>query len=324
MLLQIPRYPRKTTVREISDRLAAQGFSTTARTIQRDLLELSGSLFLIEYDDRSKPYGWSWAKDSAPFYLPSLSISDAMVLQMIETHLRGLLPDSALDTLLPYFRAAETRIASTVGRKRHQWLDLVRIVPASQPLIPPEVSPAARAEVYEALLGGSQVRVTYQARGKTAVVAYDVNPLAIVQRGPITYLVATIFRYSDVRLLALHRVKSAKRLDRNAQRPAGFDLDDYLRSGHLDFGTGNEIKLHLRFFDGAGDHLHETALSTNQQITVSVKGALDVTATVAQTPQLTWWIRGFEGSVEVIKPATLRAEVLGKRAKSSSRYAASR
>ena len=206
MLLLIPRYPRKTTVREIRDRLAANGFDTTARTIQRDLLELSGSMFPIEYDDRSKPYGWSWAKDSAPFHLPSLSVGDAMVLQMVEKHLRGLLPESSLEMLAPYFRAAEKQIEAALGRRRHQWLDLVRVVPPTQPLMPPEVSPAARTEVFEALLGGSQVRITYLARGKAKPSVYDVNPLAIVQRGPITYLVATIFKYTDVRLLALHRI----------------------------------------------------------------------------------------------------------------------
>jgi predicted DNA-binding transcriptional regulator YafY len=320
MLLLIPRYPRKTTVREIRDRLAADGFDTTARTIQRDLLELSGSMFPIEYDDRSKPYGWSWAKDSVPFNLPSLSVGDAMVLQMVEKHLRGLLPESSLETLAPYFRAAEKQIEAALGRKRHQWLDLVRVVPPTQPLIPPEVSAAARTEVYEALLGGSQVRIKYLGRGKAKSAEYDVNPLAIVQRGPVTYIVATIFKYTDIRLLALHRIKFAERIDRKVQRLPGFDLDDYLRKGHLDFGKGEEIKLRLRFYEGAGDHLHEAPLSSDQQIVELGDEMIELTATVPYTPQLRWWLLGFGDGVEVTTPTRLRSQIHEAAFRSDQRY----
>jgi predicted DNA-binding transcriptional regulator YafY len=309
MLLLIPRHPRKTTVREIRDRLGTDGFETTVRTIQRDLLELSGSQFPIQYDDRSKPYGWSWAKDAMPFYLPSLSVGEAMVLQMIEEHLRGLLPASALETLAPYFRTAEKRIEAALGRKRHQWLDMVRVVPPAQQLLPPDVNASARAEVYEALLGGRQVQIRYLPRGKKEAVKYDVNPLGVVQRGPVTYLVATIFKYTDIRLLALHRIKSAIRLDRKAQRPPGFDLDTYAREGHLDFGAGKRIKLRLRFYDGAGDHLHETPLSSDQRIEDLGNGTIAVTATVPQTSQLEWWIQAFLDGVEVLEPKSLRASM---------------
>jgi predicted DNA-binding transcriptional regulator YafY len=312
MLLLIPRHPRKTTVRDIRSRLAADGFDTTTRTIQRDLLELSGSRFPIEYDDRSKPYGWSWAKGSTPFHLPSLSVGDAMVLQMVQKHLRGLLPESSLETLDPYFRAAEKQIEAALGRKRHQWLDLVRVVPPTQPLIPPEVSPAARAEIYEALLGGWQVQIKYLARGKAKPAEYDVNPLAIVQRGPITYLVATIFKYTDIRLLALHRIKSAARIEHKAKRPTDFDLDSYLSDGRLDFGNGKKIRLRLLFYGGAGDHLYESPLSVDQRIEDRGAGTIEITATVPHTPQLEWWIEGFCAEVQVLEPEGMRARLIDR------------
>ncbi len=320
MLLLIPRHPRKTTVREIRARLAADGFGTTSRTIQRDLLELSSSQFPLEYDDRSKPYGWSWARDSTPFHLPAISVGDAMVLQMIEEHLHGLLPKSSLDTLFPHFRAAEKQIEAALGRKRHQWLDLVRVAPPAQPLIPPEVSPAARTEIYEALLSGLQVIIKYQARGKASPTEFNANPLAIVQRGPITYLVATIFKYTDIRLLALHRIKSALRTDRELQRPPDFDLDSYLRDGGLDFGNGEKIRLRLRFYEGTGDHLCESPLSTDQHIEDKGDGTLEVTATVPHTPQLEWWIQGFCNDLEVLQPIGLRSTIRERLEKGSKNY----
>lgn len=305
MLLAIPRYPRKTTTREIRERLAAQRFETTTRTIQRDLLELSGA-FPITFDDRSKPYGWSWAKEAPALQLPSLSVAEAMTLQMVEEHLRGLLPDSTLKVLEPHFRAAADRIAAVTGRRRHDWLDMVRVVPPAQQLLPPRIDPVVQATVYEALLEKRQLRVHYLHRGETRPVEFAISPLALVQRGPVSYIVATVFKYRDARLLALHRIKSAVPLDRGVSAPPGFNLDQFIRKGHLAFGGGKQAKVKLRFYDGAGDHLYETPLSEDQTIADHGGGVLDVEATVPITPQLQWWLLGFGRSVRVKAPKSLQ------------------
>lgn len=126
-----------------------------------------------------------------------------------------------------------------------------------------------------------------------------------MQRGPVTYIVATLFRYRDPRLLALHRIKSAVPLEGRALEPPGFDLDDFIRRGHLSFGEGKLIRLKLRFRDGAGDHLYETPLSEDQVIVDRGGGVLDVEVTVAHTPQLEWWLRAFGSAVENVVPRAL-------------------
>ncbi|WP_222518797.1 hypothetical protein [Spiribacter salinus] len=60
MLRRIPRHPRKITVRELLAYLKDQGYPTTERTVQRDLTRLSGQLFGLMQDDRSRPHGWCW------------------------------------------------------------------------------------------------------------------------------------------------------------------------------------------------------------------------------------------------------------------------
>jgi predicted DNA-binding transcriptional regulator YafY len=304
MLLALPRYPRKTTAREIRDRLAAQQFETTTRTVQRDLLELA-RVFPIAYDGRSKPYGWSWAKDAAGLQLPSLSVAEALTMQMVERYLRGLLPSSTLQVLEPHFRAAAARIAAVTGRRRHHWLERVRIVPAAQQLLPPKVRPAVQATVFEAILDRRRLRLRYLRRGEAHPVEFEANPLAIVQRGPVTYIVATLFQYRGPRLLALHRIESAVVLEGRAVDPPDFDLDEFIREGHLAFGDGSVIRLKLRFYNGAGDHLAETPLSEDQVIRDRGGGVLEVEATVAHTPQLEWWLRGFGENLQVLRPRRL-------------------
>lgn len=69
MLQLLPIHPRRIGTRTICERLTAMGFCTTVRTIQRDLLALQ-TFFPIEYDGKSRPYSWRWARDADAHPLP--------------------------------------------------------------------------------------------------------------------------------------------------------------------------------------------------------------------------------------------------------------
>lgn len=58
LLKLIPR-ERKITVTELHKRLSDLRHRISHRTIERDLEALS-RVFAIEYDDRSKPFGWRY------------------------------------------------------------------------------------------------------------------------------------------------------------------------------------------------------------------------------------------------------------------------
>jgi hypothetical protein len=51
-------------------------------------------------------------------------------------------------------------------------------------------------------------------------------------------------------------------------------------------------KLKVIFTKDADKHLYESKLSEDQVIKELPDGRLEVTATVADTPQLEWWLRG--------------------------------
>jgi predicted DNA-binding transcriptional regulator YafY len=95
-------------------------------------------------------------------------------------------------------------------------------------------------------------------------------------------------------------------LDDEVVRPKGFDLNEYVQSGALDFGTGKKVRIEALFVDGAAEHLHETPLSDDQTIVAANEGWVKVSATVNDTPQLAWWLLAFGEQVEVLKPASLR------------------
>lgn len=306
MLRMIPRYPLKITARSLYEKLLHEQFDVTKRTVERDLLSLS-KMFPLISDERDKPFGWSWSKDAPVFDLPALSHTEALTLAMVEQHLNALLPASTLSQLQPYFKAAKQHLSDIPNSERSRsWLNKVRTVPPTQPLLPPAVKEAAQKTVYEALLADRQLKIQYLKRGAKDSVAYQIHPLAVVQRGPVTYLCCTFKDYGDLRILALHRIQSATTLEDMAKIPRGFSIDEAIKSGIFGFGGGEEIQLEAIFCNGAGDHLFETPLSKDQLLSEQKDGTLKLVATVINTPQLKWWLLGFGSDVKVVKPLLLK------------------
>lgn len=309
MLRMIPRYPQKITAKALHEKLQDEQFDVTKRTVERDLLALS-EMFPLVSDERDKPYGWSWSKDAPVFDLPGLSRNEALTLAMVEQHLNSLLPSSTLNQLQPYFKAARQNLSDIPQNERiRSWLNKVRTVPPTQPLLPPSIKPAVQHTVFEALLADRQLEIKYLKRGEDKSVEYRIHPLAAVQRGSVTYLYCRIFDYEDLRTLALHRIQSATMLEEAAKAPPGFSIDDEVNSGKFGFGEGKQVRLETIFYNGAGEHLFETPLSNDQILTELEDGSVKLVATVADTPQLAWWLLGLGDGVEVVKPAALRQSI---------------
>lgn len=306
LLRLVPRHPAKRTAADLNRSLEKHGFRVSKRTIERDLISLSRQFAIVE-DDRSKPYGWSWQKGSAVLDVPGLTTSQALTFAMVQKFLGPLLPVSLTDEIEPYFDNARKHL-DTFPRSRGTgaWTEKVRVVQPAQTLQAPTISQDVLRPVYEALLHSQQIKIVYQKRGTQTPVEYTVHPLGIVQRGPVTYLVCTLFNYEDVLLLAMHRVQSALMLEDQARRPASFNLDQFIQVGRLNFGSGKTMRLEAIFINSSAEHLHETPLSLDQKITPVGDNRVKVTATVADTPQISWWLLGFGEDVEVLKPRSLR------------------
>ena len=281
--------------------LVKDGVEVSLRTIQRDLNQLA-ERFPLEHNNAS-PQGWRWRADAQISSLPHITTSQAVTFLMVEDHLRHLLPPSLLDELRPWFDMAQRTLNLSDSNQGRHWLDCVRIIPPTQPLIPPTVPREAQQSVYEALLANRQLQAGYQRRYDKTAADYTLNPLAIVQRGPVIYLVATrADSMEKIRLFALHRFVSAEVLKTAAVSPQDFKVDDYLESGAMGFGQGEPVRLRALFEPKAGEHLHECKLSEDQTITAQDDSRLLVEATVRNTSQLLWWLRGFGKAVEVLEP----------------------
>ena len=195
-------------------------------------------------------------------------------------------------------------------------------MPPTQPLIPPRVLPEAQAVITEALLRERQVEIQYRKLRATKDTTYRVHPLALVQRGPMLYLYCHYLDNEEPRTLAMSRITAATLLDEAAVYPKGFSLDERVEAGVWGFGAGKKIAIELLFDPDCGAHLLESLLSKDQQVEEMDGGRLKITATVADTLQLRWWLRGFGADVEVISPPSLRSELAATALSVHQRYTA--
>ena len=310
MLSSLPRAPQRTTAAEMAQRLAHQGHPVSKRSVERDLQALS-ALFPIESDERSRPFGWSWQRDAPSFNLPGMSSLQAVVLLTAQIHLQGLLPANQLSELQPLFQQARRTLTATPAfEDQTSWPDKVATAPTSQALRPPTMSNEVLVTVHEALYLGRQIEIEYLGRGRTESKHYKVHPLGMIQRGPVSYLAVRINDNTDVRLLAVHRIREATRLDAKAVIPRGFKIDSLVPEVAAGFGRGETIRLVMRMAEHSSIHLWETPLSEDQTISSADEdGYVQVTATVEDTAQLYWWLLGFGDYVKVLKPTRLAKEI---------------
>ena len=309
MLRMIPRYPRKITAREMMEKLSSEGFTMTKRSVERDLQSISATFPLVS-DEREKPYGWSWAQHAPSFDLPGLSPSEALTFKLAQDYLTKLMPHNMVLQLAPYFESADKTLNATDHTSRlSNWHHKIAVALPGQPLLAPEIDPIILHCIETALIEERQLTVEYVSRQETSIRQYTVHPLGLILRGQISYLACTLFGYQDIRLLAMHRIKSVVKLTEQSIRPGDFSVKDYAHSSALGFNDLGLINLCIKFKTEAALHLYETPLSVMQTIEEVADGYVIVKAEISDNAQLSWWILGFGDQVEVLAPMRLRQDI---------------
>jgi predicted DNA-binding transcriptional regulator YafY len=298
LLRRIPK-GRTITATELRLQLRDAGFEREPRTIQR-LMETLSEFYNIERDESTKPYRYCWRENAIGLSMPSLSNQEALLLRLAEEQLNHLLPSKLLKSMQGFFAEARGTLNSLGSAQNElQWLEKVRVVSTTQPLIPPKINPDVFQQISDALYSNLWLEVAYKnANGKKTL--SKVMPLGLVQQGPRMYLVCRFENYADERCLALHRIHSAQSSTLTFERPNNFSLKQFDEDGRFGYGDGKRIRLSFRIEKGAGLHLLESPLSDDQKVKELDK-TYDVTATVVDSAMLDKWIWGFGTQISRVK-----------------------
>ncbi|QEA37778.1 WYL domain-containing protein [Pistricoccus aurantiacus] len=321
LLQLIPRSPGRISTPVLLEKLQERGFQIEARSLQRDLRDKLALHFPLICDDDSKPYRWYFDRE---FHcnLPALDVPSALTLVLAEEYLRGLLPPVVIGQLAPQFSDARRLLDDMERNGLSQWAKRVRAIPNGKALLPAQLEESTWQSVAQALLEKKALDVTYLSRSREVRKTFTLHPQGLVSRHSVTYLLATVNDYDDVRQFALQRIEAVA-LSNNAWRESkGFDLDDYISSGAFGYpqGSGN-VRLVAHVEPQVAWLLAETPLAERQTLTLlSGTDWQQLEAEVPNDQQTLWWLRGMGASVDIIEPQAWRDDIRINAEKILSRF----
>jgi len=323
MLRAIPRPPRFIGTKDLIARLKDAGYQVDMRTVQRDLNRLAEILPLEP--NGNKPQGWRWLANAGQFDIPGLEPEAALAFHMAEAHLQSVMPGSTLAKLRPWFDTARA-VLDEHGNGLAKWPGKIRVLPRGLPRKVPTIRQEVQAIVYQAVLSELKLRITYRRSPEpgeaTDLPDHVISPLALVVRDGMVYLVCVYEGYSDLRQLALHRIRSASILEEGFKRPKDFSIDDYIGRGEFGITLNpRPIRLEARFGRNLAIYLKESPISADQIIVNADENTILLKATVPDTVELRLWLRSFGDGVTVLKPVALRKEFRTMAERLKSQYA---
>ncbi len=307
LLRIIPSRRPGITALDLTRQIADKGYTVTKRTIERDLRDLS-MLFPLVADEDSVPFRWYWFKDISSEF-GGIEVTDAVSLTLAENVLKSILPISMVKMLNPKFELAHKKLAALEALPISKWSSKVRYIPESLSFKTVNIREDVLERIQSALVDGLQIKAYYDPLGRVSR-TYILNPFAIIQRGVRTYLIASNPEHGQAPMqYALQRFRRVEILDSRADIPQDFDLDKYIASGAMEFGSGGTIKLQAIVSDTLASYLNEVAISEDQRINYR-NGKWVLTATVRDSWQLWFWIRSQGSDIVVQKPKSLRDEII--------------
>jgi predicted DNA-binding transcriptional regulator YafY len=304
---------RRITARELARRL-----EVSERTIHRDMEALSTAGVPV-VAERGVGGGWRLLEE----YRTNLTgLNDVEIQALFLTKPPRLLADLGLDKaseaalikLLAALPSGSRRSAEDVRQRIHVDTAGWRKYEEPVPCLP---------IIQETLRQERRLRFTYARAGGEAGVERVVDPLALVAKGSVWYLVAAVA--GEPRTYRVSRIQTAEALDEPCVRPKDFDIAAYWERSSADFQANIP-----RF---------EATLRVHPDVTGNLRAGERYTRVVHEhPPDADGWVRMeviFEGEhnaaeyilayadrIEVLAPAALRAVIIAAAERVLALYAA--
>jgi predicted DNA-binding transcriptional regulator YafY len=234
---------------------------------------------------------------------------EALAHQLLRRNLDLLLPPSSRIELGPKLEASERVLRRQGDYREGRWQERVAVLSPDALQQPPELDEAVWRSVSDALLTGRQLSLAYRGGskpGKTRVL----NPLGLVMRFPVLYLVACTSDTSKVGWYALHRMSSVEVLQDISTEPKGFSLQRFIDT---DPGLGanqGDIDLVLNVDEAIVHHLIERPFPGQRLQPPDEDGWCRLEVRIGMTDRLIEWIRSWGPAVHVEAPASLQAYIV--------------
>ncbi|MEM6749266.1 MAG: WYL domain-containing protein [Planctomycetota bacterium] len=273
------------------------------RTLFRDLNQLEAA-GIPYFHERGAGY-----RIGEHFFLPPVSLTVAESLGLM---LLGRIGAAQLDKpLAPQAMSAIAKIAAHVPEPiRSACADLVRSVnvrPAPQAAGEHEREPFVALQ--QAIDKKTTVRIDYQSPVEEKPTRLDVDPYLLHFSTRAWYLLGHSHTHDEVRVLKLVRMAKVEPTAQRFSPPATFRAQDKLGDAWEILPEGQAYDVELRFDPIVATNVSEVRWHPSQQHEIEADGACRVRFRVDGLREIAWWLCGYAGQVDVVKPKKLRALV---------------
>ena len=306
MLRRISRSPHGVSIDDLSKEL-----HVSSRTIQRDLSSMKHAG--VGIDEEQEP---SSGKKYLSFVFPSddkavpLTYDEAVALyigrQFLEPMMGSFLWEavnsglekirSALGTRALFFydrlasKALQTRVGWSNYNSKSQYLD----------------------EIIKGLEDSLCVNIQYQSQDSPKPEIYAIDPYHILMHKGSIYIIGFSHKAKAIRHWKLDRVEAAISLNTAFQKPADFDIGKYMEGsfGVIHFPTEKLQKVKIQFDESVARYVSEHIWSNSQKLTKQPDGSVVLELQLNNTVEVKNWILSFGPHAKVLKPSTLKDEIV--------------
>lgn len=340
LLKKIPQEPEAgMTANDLADSLRghwgkAASKASMRRKITNNLKKIEETYRGSLYVDKKKKEHTYRLTLNAPMLLKPMTQEQIMAFGLLSKFGTDLLPLDAQKALAPFYRAAQNAAAEAAleagrgeaasGRLAARWLQKIAVAPAVLPFCPPHVDAGIRQAVHQALLLETRLKMTVARHPTGRQEECEVSPLALVQQGVRTYLIAKPVDKPGAQRFLLARILQARQTLGAHEKPADWDLEKFLKQGigypvfpEEYYGRMEELVLKV----GADTQwIKETPLAPNPVIRNCEDGSYYFKVSLPMTESLCHWLLSMSFHVKVIEPAYLAERIRGDLQRSLDMY----
>jgi predicted DNA-binding transcriptional regulator YafY len=287
----------------------------SVRTVYRDLNALQEELRLPVWSDEGV-----WGIDDEKAFLPPLKLTQQEAMAVVlSARLMVRYADKYDPDLAAAFEKLERGLPSPLAEHVERTLD--------------GLSKAPRDERFNA-----NVRLLTKAWAERRVVTIDYTPAnyepgAKARRATVRpyllepslqthalYLIGFDEEKKGLRTFKIERIKDAALTPRTFEPPDPAATTSALRAAWDIIADQPPVAIVLRFMPGVASRVLEATWHPTQSVKTEADGSLLWRATVSGTIEIRLWILSWGADVEVVSPASLRADVADTHRRALARY----
>jgi len=282
----------------------AKIFSTSRRTIFRDLKELQA--IGVPYNYNAKTRGYTMDPD---FFLPPVDLNLREALALL------LLVHTATNQLqLPFQNSAllaalkiENNLPLAIRKYCNTAIRNISTRPAAQATMTTLDNTFARLQ--KAITKKRRVCITYDSFFERKVINLDLCPYHILYNRRAWYVLGYSGMHKTVRTFKLNRIKQLEMLDKCFITDQDFDLAEYLGKAWAMIPQGRIYHVKLRFSPMVARNVAEVHWHRTQKIIYNSNGSITAEFLIDGLGEITWWILGYGDQVRVLEPGILRRKI---------------